>query len=74
VDQDIRGVLSSLLLSMAGERYLGFSPDGGDHSFEVLLLVAVVTLFAALGLRLSSIGKINDGVRKKTRNRFFRGL
>jgi hypothetical protein len=55
-------------------RYLGFSPDGGDHSFEVLLLVAVVTLFGALGLRLSSIGKINDGVRKKTRNRFFRGL
>jgi hypothetical protein len=33
-----------------------------------------LTLFGALGLRLSSIGKINDGVRKKTRNRFFRGL
>jgi hypothetical protein len=56
------------------ERYLGFSLDGGDHSFEVLLLVAVVTLIAAIGLRLSSIGETKDRARKKTRNRFFRGL
>jgi hypothetical protein len=56
------------------ERYLSFLPDGGDHSFKVLLLVAVVTLFAVIGLHLSSIGKTKDDARKKTRNRFFRGL
>jgi hypothetical protein len=56
------------------EKFLGISPDRGDHSFEVLLLVAVVTLIAAIGLRLSSIGETKDDARKKTRNRYFRGL
>jgi hypothetical protein len=55
------------------ERYLDIS-HGGDHSFVVLLLVALVTLIAAIGLRLSDTGKTKDDVRKKTRNRFFRGL
>jgi hypothetical protein len=56
------------------EKFLGISPDRGDHSFEVLLLVAVVTLIAAIGLRLSSIGETKDDARNKTRNRYFRGL
>jgi hypothetical protein len=52
------------------ERYLGISPDGGDGSFEVMLLVVIPILIAALALYLSA----TRGVRKKTRNRFFRGL
>jgi hypothetical protein len=55
------------------ERYLGIS-HGGDQPLEVLLLVALVTFIAVVGLRLLGIGKTKDGVRKKTRNRFFRGL
>jgi hypothetical protein len=53
------------------ERYFGISPDGGDG--EVMLFVVILTLIAALALYLSIIRKAN-GVRKKTRNRFFRGL
>jgi hypothetical protein len=52
------------------ERYLGISPDDGDHSLEVMLLVVTFTLIGALALYLSA----TRGVRKKTRNRFFRGL
>jgi hypothetical protein len=55
------------------ETYLGIS-HGGDQPLEVLLLVALVTFIAVVGLRLLGIGKTKDGVRKKTRNRFFRGL
>jgi hypothetical protein len=32
------------------EKYLGFSPDHGDGSFEVLLLIAVVAIMTGLGL------------------------
>jgi hypothetical protein len=55
------------------ETYLGIS-HGGDQPLEVFLLVALVTLIAVIGLRLLGIGKTKDGVRKKTRDRFFRGL
>ena len=34
------------------ERYLGFSPDGGDGSIEAIALVLLVTLGALIGLRL----------------------
>ena len=39
------------------KRFLGIAPDGGD-SLEVLLLVVLVTLLAAIGLYLAGIGKI----------------
>ena len=55
------------------ETYLGIS-HSGDQPLEVFLLVALVTLIAVIGLRLLGIGKTKDGVRKKTRDRFFRGL
>ena len=55
------------------ETYLGIS-HGGDQPLEVFLLVALVTLIAVIGLRLLGIGKTKNGVRKKTRDRFFRGL
>ena len=45
------------------ERYLGIS-HGGDQPLEVLLLVALVTFIAVIGLRLSGSGKSKDDVRK----------
>jgi hypothetical protein len=45
------------------ERYLGIS-HGGDQPLEVLLLVALVTFIAVIGLRLSGISKSKDDVRK----------
>jgi len=32
------------------ERYLGFSPDGGDGSFEAMLLIALVTVITGTGM------------------------
>ena len=32
------------------ERYLGFSPDGGDGSFEAMLLIALVTVITGAGM------------------------
>jgi hypothetical protein len=32
------------------ERHLGFSPDGGDGTFEMMILVLAVTAILALGL------------------------
>jgi hypothetical protein len=45
------------------ERYLGIA-HGGDQPLEVLLLVALVTFIAVIGLRLSGISKSKDDVRK----------
>jgi hypothetical protein len=50
------------------ERYLGISPDGGDQSFEVMLLVVTFTFIGALGLYLSAIHKAKEAVRKKPLN------
>jgi hypothetical protein len=36
------------------ERYLGFSPDGGDGSMEILALVALVMIVVAGALRLTT--------------------
>ena len=33
------------------ERHLGFSPDDGDGSLEVIFLIAVVALITGIGLR-----------------------
>jgi len=33
------------------ERYLGFSPDHGDKSFEVLFLIALVAIITVLAWR-----------------------
>jgi len=38
------------------ERYLGFSPDGGDGSIEAIALMLLVTLGALIGLRLPIAG------------------
>jgi hypothetical protein len=46
------------------ERYLGISPDGGDQSLEVMLLVVTFTLIGALALFLSATRKTKDDVRK----------
>ena len=35
------------------ERYLGFSPDSGDGSLELFLVLALITLVAATGLRFA---------------------
>ena len=32
------------------ERYLGFSPDGGDGSFEAMLLLVLVTVVTGAGM------------------------
>jgi hypothetical protein len=34
------------------ERHLGFSPDGGDGTFVMMILVLAVTAILALGLLL----------------------
>lgn len=36
------------------ERHLGFSPDGGDGSVEILVLVALVMIVVAGALRLTT--------------------
>ena len=35
------------------ERYLGFSPDGGDGPFEVMTLVVLAVLIVAGAFRLA---------------------
>ena len=35
------------------ERHLGFSPDDGDGSMEVMLLTVLFMIIAAVGLRLA---------------------
>jgi hypothetical protein len=35
------------------EKYLGFSPDGGDGSLEVFALMLLVTLMTAMGFRFA---------------------
>ncbi|MFZ1064114.1 MAG: hypothetical protein WAN42_01240 [Pseudolabrys sp.] len=35
------------------ERHLGFSPDDGDGSMEVVLLTALFMIIAAVGFRLA---------------------
>jgi hypothetical protein len=37
------------------ERHLGFSPDGGDGSVEILVAVVLVAIIAVGALRLSTI-------------------
>ena len=32
------------------ERYLSFSPDGGDGSFEAMLLLVLVTVITGVGM------------------------
>jgi hypothetical protein len=47
------------------EKFLGISPDRGDHSLEVMLLVVTFTLIGALALFLSASRKAKDDVHKK---------
>jgi hypothetical protein len=46
------------------ERYLGFSPDHGDGSFEAMLLIALVVIIT--GLALGYFHKAKHDVRKQT--------
>ena len=64
-------IITGISLGFFGKHHVC---NGGDQPLEVLLLVALVTFIAVVGLRLLGIGKTKDGVRKKTRNRYFRGL
>ena len=36
------------------ERHLGFSPDGGDGSMEILVLVVLVAIISLVGVRLAN--------------------
>jgi hypothetical protein len=36
------------------ERHLGFSPDGGDGSIEILVAVMLVMFIVVIGLRLAT--------------------
>jgi len=36
------------------ERYLGFSPDGGDGSMEILVAMMLVVIVVVIGLRLAT--------------------
>jgi hypothetical protein len=56
------------------ERYLGFSGGRGDGSLEAIFLAVLFTIILVISTRLLHIGKAKGDVRKKTRNRFFRGL
>jgi hypothetical protein len=57
-------VLAGVLFAADGpmqfiERYLGFSPDGGDGSMEILVAVVLVLIIVAVGLRLAT-SKVGD--------------
>jgi len=51
------------------ERYFGVSPDGGDSSLEVMLLVLLVLIVVAIGMHLSYWRKNqkNDDNKRKRR-------
>ena len=36
------------------ERYLGFSPDGGDGSMEILVAMMLIVIVVVTGLRLAT--------------------
>jgi hypothetical protein len=36
------------------ERHLGFSPDGGDGSMEILVVVVLVAIITVVGVRLAT--------------------
>jgi hypothetical protein len=39
------------------ERHLGFSPDGGDGSMEILILIVLAMIVAAIGVSLRALVK-----------------
>jgi hypothetical protein len=45
------------------EIYFGLSPDGGDGSMEIIVLVLLVALGALIGLFLPIAEKTKDDVR-----------
>ena len=51
------------------EKYLGLSPDGGDGSMEIMVLVLLVALGALIGLLLPVAGKTEDDVRRNETDR-----
>jgi hypothetical protein len=51
------------------ERFFGISPDGGDGSLEILLLVLLVLIITAIGMHLPHRRKRTDEFRKQRRSR-----
>jgi hypothetical protein len=49
------------------ERVFGVSPDGGDGSLEILLLVLLVLITTAIGMHLPHRRKRTDEFRKRKR-------
>jgi hypothetical protein len=49
------------------ERFFGTSPDGGDGSLEILFLVLLVLIIAAIGMYLPHRRKRTDELRKRRR-------
>jgi hypothetical protein len=56
------------------ERWFGFSGGRGDGSLEAIFLVVLFMIILVVWTRLLFIRKTKNDVRKKTRDRFFRGL
>src|SRR5262249_52870675 len=46
------------------ERHLGFSPDGGDGSMEILVVVVLVAIITVVGVRLAT--ELNRALRGAT--------
>ena len=51
------------------ERFFGISPDGGDGSLEILLLVLLVLITTAIGMHFPHRRKKTDELRKQRRYR-----
>ncbi len=49
------------------ERFFGISPDGGDGSLEILLLVLLILIITAVGMHLPYRRKRPAELRKQRR-------
>jgi len=49
------------------EKYFGISPDGGDGSLEIMLLMLLVLVGVAIWMHFPIRGKSRDELRKRRR-------
>jgi hypothetical protein len=49
------------------EKLIGISPDGGDGSLEILLLVLLILIITAVGMHLPHRRRRTDDLRKQRR-------